>query len=223
MKILFAYAHTLQGKGTGANGFINEGKESRDLTDLVVDILKKQGHTVKVIGFIKSNNYLTELAKIANKEKFDLVIQIHFNANKTTLQPMGTEIFHYYTNSKMKEVATRINNNLGTIFKNRGVKTNKQMNGRDAWLRLNKNPALLIETCFVDSKKDTDIYNSNKHKIANLIATGITNTNLQENNNLTNSKKLYRVSVGSYNKDNAIKMKNELISKGYKDTFIMEV
>lgn len=223
MKLLFAYAHTLQGKGTGANGFINECKESRVLTDLVVDILKKQGHTVKTIGFIKSNNYLTELTKIANKEKFDLVIQIHFNANKTTLQPMGTEIFHYYTNEKMKEVATRINNNLGTIFKNRGVKTNKQMNGRDAWLRLNKNPALLIETCFVDSKKDTDIYNSNKNKIANLIAAGITNTKLQVNNNLTNSKKLYRVIVGSYNQDNAIKMKNELISKGYKDTFLMEV
>ena len=42
MKIAIVPGHTLSGKGTGATGYIDEGKENRILTDLIVKWLKKK-------------------------------------------------------------------------------------------------------------------------------------------------------------------------------------
>ena len=85
-------------------------------------------------------------------------------------------------------------------------------------------PAILIETCFVSNKADTDKYTSNREKIAKLIAEGIANQTIAENNNSSASstnKKLYAVCTGAYNYDNAKKMQQELINKGYKDTYLI--
>lgn len=227
MKILLAYAHTMSGEGTGAVDYINESVESRLITNMVATEIKKTKHTVEVIGLDKSNNYLTELTKIANKSNYDVVVQIHFNAYNRTHEKMGNEVFHWYSNIKMKNIATQVNQKLNTLYKSRGVKTNKDMNGRDAWLRLNKNPAILIETCFVDSKADTDTYKVNKNLTAKLIAEGITGESINSNpinpTPPTVDGKLFRVIVGAYNKDNAEKMQKELIEKGYKDTYLMGV
>ncbi|HBE9851525.1 TPA: cell wall hydrolase, partial [Clostridioides difficile] len=46
MKIAIVPGHTLTGKGTGATGYIDEGKENRILTDLIVKWLKQGGATV---------------------------------------------------------------------------------------------------------------------------------------------------------------------------------
>lgn len=227
MKILIAYAHTMTGEGTGAVGYINESKESRNLSDRVANLIKKTKHTVEVIGVDKSNSYLTVLSKIANKGNYDLVVQIHFNAFETTSKAMGNEVFHWYSNANMKNISTRVNQKLNTLYKSRGVKTNKDMNGRDAWLRLNKNPAILIETCFVDSKADTDTYKNNMDETARLIAEGLTGDTIGISvtppKEPTDNGKLFRVIVGAYNKENAENMKKELIEKGYKDTYLMGV
>ena len=85
------------------------------------------------------------------------------------------------------------------------------------------NPAILIETCFVSNKADTDKYKSNREKIAKLIAEGIANQTITENNtsNTSSTNKLYAVCTGAYNYDNAKKMQQELINKGYKDTYLI--
>ena len=41
MKVVIVPGHTLTGKGTGAVGYIDEGKENRVLTDLIVKWLKQ--------------------------------------------------------------------------------------------------------------------------------------------------------------------------------------
>ena len=46
MKIAIIPEHTLTGKGTGAVGYIDEGKENRILADLIVKWLKQGGATV---------------------------------------------------------------------------------------------------------------------------------------------------------------------------------
>lgn len=216
MKICLCYAHTLEGAGSGAIGYINESVESRNLTHLTANILKDMGHTVDIIGFNKSSNYLSELVKKANSKKYDLVVQIHFNAHKKVEGKMGTETYYYSTSQKGKNIANQINNKLSTLYKNRGIKEGNHL----YFIKNTKDTAILIECCFVDSLEDTNIYKNNKQKTAILIAEGITNQTYKPT--LTNNK-LYRVIVGSYNKENAEKMKKELITKGYKDTFIMEV
>ncbi|MCI0947877.1 N-acetylmuramoyl-L-alanine amidase [Clostridioides difficile] len=170
MKIAIVPGHTLSGKGTGATGYIDEGKENRILTDLIVKWLKQGGATVYTGKIDKSNNYLSEQCQIANKQDIDLAVQIHFNANNTTLNPMGTETIYKTNNGKI--YAERVNEKLATVFKNRGAKSD--VRGL-YWLNHTKAPAILIEVCFVDSKADTDYYIKNKNTVAKLIAEGILN------------------------------------------------
>ncbi|HBF8869901.1 TPA: N-acetylmuramoyl-L-alanine amidase, partial [Clostridioides difficile] len=178
MKIAIVPGHTLSGKGTGAIGYIDEGKENRILTDLIVKWLKQGGATVYTGKVDKSNNYLAEQCQIANKQNVDLAVQIHFNANKTTLNPMGTETIYKTNNGKV--YAERVNDKLATVFKNRGAKTDAR---GLYWLRNTKAPAILIEVCFVDSKADTDYYIKNKNTVAKLIAEGILNKNINNKEN----------------------------------------
>ncbi|EMJ5758845.1 N-acetylmuramoyl-L-alanine amidase [Clostridioides difficile] len=173
MKVALVPGHTLTGKGTGATGYIDEGKENRILTDLIVKWLKQGGATVYTGKVDKSNNYLAEQCQIANKQDIDLAVQIHFNANKTTLNAMGTETIYKTNNGKV--YAERVNEKLATIFKNRGAKLD--VRGL-YWLSHTKAPAILIEVCFVDSKTDTDYYTKNKNTVAKLIAEGILNKNI---------------------------------------------
>ncbi|HBH3119629.1 TPA: N-acetylmuramoyl-L-alanine amidase [Clostridioides difficile] len=173
MKIAIVPGHTLSGKGTGATGYIDEGKENRILTDLIVKWLKQGGATVYTGKVDKSSNYLAEQCQIANKQDVDLAVQIHFNANKITLNPMGTETIYKTNNGKV--YSERVNDKLATVFKNRGAKSD--VRGL-YWLSHTKAPAILIEVCFVDSKADTDYYIRHKDIVAKLIAEGILNKNI---------------------------------------------
>ncbi|MDY6615957.1 N-acetylmuramoyl-L-alanine amidase [Clostridioides difficile] len=173
MKIPIVPGHTLSGKGTGAVGYIDEGKENRILTDLIVKWLKQGGATVYTGKVDKSSNYLAEQCQIANKQDVDLAVQIHFNANKITLNPMGTETIYKTNNGKV--YSERVNDKLATVFKNRGAKSD--VRGL-YWLSHTKAPAILIEVCFVDSKADTDYYIRHKDIVAKLIAEGILNKNI---------------------------------------------
>ncbi|WP_413927132.1 N-acetylmuramoyl-L-alanine amidase [Clostridioides sp. ES-S-0145-01] len=94
MKIAIVPGHTLTGKGTRAVGYIDEGKENRILTDLIVKWLKQRGASVYTDKIDNSNNYLSEQYQIANKQDVDLAVQIHFNANSITLNTMGTETLY---------------------------------------------------------------------------------------------------------------------------------
>lgn len=167
MRVAIVPGHTMTGKGTGAVGYINESKENRILTDLIVKWLKQGGATVFYGKIDNSSNYLAEQVAIANKQSVDVSVQIHFNANRTTSSPVGTETL--YVSNSGKVFADRVTTKLGTVFKQRGSKKRTDL----YWLNGCKSPTILIETCFVDSKADTDIYNKDKDKVAKLIAEGI--------------------------------------------------
>ncbi|HBE9682747.1 TPA: N-acetylmuramoyl-L-alanine amidase, partial [Clostridioides difficile] len=153
--------------------YIDEGKENRILTDLIVKWLKQGGATVYTGKVDKSNNYLAEQCEIANRQNVDVAVQIHFNADHTTLNSMGTETIYKTNNGKI--YADRVNTKLATVFKNRGAKSD--VRGL-YWLSHTKAPAILIEVCFVDSKADTDYYIRHKDIVAKLIAEGILNKNI---------------------------------------------
>ena len=213
MDICIVAGHTISGKGTGAIGYINESNENRIVGKLVTDYIKKAGHNCDYYEINKSDSYLINQVNFANKKTYDVVVQIHFNANKTTLSPMGTETL--YKSSKGKAVAERVTNKLGLLYKQRGVKLRNDL----YWLNNTKSPAILIETCFVDSKSDTDKYIKNKETTAKLIAEGIIGKSIEDNSD--SSSKLYAVCITACEYNSAKKMQEELINKGYKDAYLI--
>ena len=220
MNLCIVAGHTTTGKGTGAVGYINESTENRILAKKVTEYIKKAGHNCDYYEVNKSDTYLKDQVNFANKKVYDLVVQIHFNAGSGT----GTETL--YRSASGKKYANQVNGKLSTMYKNRGIKHDINDVGRKLhWLTNTKYPAILIETCFVDSKADTDKYVNNKDATAKLIAEGIIGKDIIETNVTTNSKNddiLWAVCVGAYkDKNKADSIVEELKKKGYTSTYLI--
>ena len=173
------------------------------------------GHDAVYGEVNNSSSYLADQVAIANKSNYDLVVQIHFNAGGGT----GTETL--YKTEGGKKYAEQVTNQLGKMYKQRGVKKRTDL----YWLNKTKAPAILIECCFVDSKVDTDKYVANKAYTAKLIAQGIIGQEIVEKPleqpTGANNDTLYRVVIGTCTKANAEKLKADAIAKGFKDTFLV--
>ena len=210
MKILISSGHTSKGKGIGAIGYINESEENRILSKIVVKYLEFAGHNVDYYEVNEGKDYLAKQVAKANSKDYDLVVQIHFNAFKLTENAMGTETL--YVSESGKVWAEKVNDKLSTVFKSRGVKKAEGL----YWLKNTKPIAILIETCFVDSKHDTDTYKVNKEHVGKLIAEAINRKEIS-----MPSEVFYRVIAGSYsNKENAQKQIENLKKKGIDNAFI---
>lgn len=205
MKICVVAGHTMKGKGTGASKYINESTENRVVGKKVVEYLKKVGHEADYYEINEATDYLAKQVAFANKSKYDLVVQIHFNAGGGT----GTETL-YKTNSG-KKYAEQVTKSLGKLYKQRGVKLRNDL----YWLNKTSAPAILVEVCFVDSVVDTDLYNKNKDLTAKLIAEGIIGQEIIEKSvesNITDKK--YGVKVHSFtSKEKAQEFSNMLKEK----------
>lgn len=209
IKVLICSGHTEKGVGCGASGYINESKENRVVAKKVVEYLKLVGHEAEYYEVNEGSDYLQKQVAKANSKKYDLVVQIHFNAFKLTNESMGTET--YYLSDSGKVWAEKVNDKLSTVFKSRGVKKGTGL----YWLKNTKPIAILIETCFVDSKLDTDTYKVNKEHIGKLIAEAINQKEIKE------EQTFYRVVAGSYtDKKNAAAQIDFLKSKGINNAFI---
>ena len=214
MRVLISAGHTLEGKGIGAIGYINESEENRVLSKIIVEYLKLAGHEVDYHEVNKSNNHVSEQIAIANSKSYDLVVQIHFNAHKKTDESMGTETL--YVSNNGKAFADKVNAKLSTVFRNRGIKKRDDL----SWLTKTKSSSILIEVCFVDSKHDTDTYKVNKDLVGKLIAEGIHGKDIKASNEETTGI-FYRVVAGSYSKRENAEAQAELLrNKGINSVFI---
>ena len=199
MKILVMAGHSANGyKGSGAVGHLNESNETRRVAPKVVEYLKQLGVDATYIKLDKptSSSYLYDQVKLANsKGKFDVMVQIHFNAGSSDPNSNTTGTETYYRSSNAKPYSDRVNKKLATLFKDRGSRNNKP---NLYWLKNTTSPAILIELCFVDDKDDAKVYNNNFDKICKLIAEGLANKTLPTKTTTTSSTGKY--SNGSYNK-----------------------
>ena len=162
----------------------------------------------------ESNDHLSAQIIKANSKGYDLVVQIHFNAYRTTDSAMGTETL--YASSNGKVFAEKVNAKLSTVFKNRGVKVRTDL----SWLSKTKATSILVEVCFADSKYDTDTYKVNKDLVGKLIAEGIHGSDIKASNTETTDI-FYRVVAGSYSKRENAEAQVELLkSKGINSAFI---
>ena len=154
------------GSGTGANGFIDEGKETIILRDLIAENLKEMG-----IVAVKDDN-LTPLTKVvqwlrSKITKKDICIDIHFNAS-TNKSANGSEVFIPTINTSDEvELAEMFRRPLSKVFKDRGVSLeSKSYHGKIAMLSGFDCCNVLLEVCFVSNKTDADAYNLYKKELA---------------------------------------------------------
>ena len=220
MRINVSSGHNPDGKvACGAVGLLKESTEARRVTNEVVRLLKKQGHTVyncTCDNGTSQGDVLKRIVAKCNQHSVDLDVSIHFNAGasaqKKNGQTTGTEVLVYNDSSKAMAAAQRVAKQISALgFKNRGIKI------RDAlyFLRNTKSPAMLIECCFVDDGDDAALYDYKK--MAAAIVQGI--TGIKVNDTKTDQKqtqKIYKVQVGAYStRDAAQKVVDKLKKAGF--------
>lgn len=156
-------------KCRGAAGYLDEVDEDRKVKNKVIELLRKEGHTVYDCTDDIGATAIDNLKRIVNKcnAHCDVTIDvsIHLNAGGGT----GPEVWVY--SDKLYDVAERISSRIALTFglRDRGVKYSTGL----YVLKHTTAPALLVECCFVDSAQDKKVWNANK--CAKAIVEGILN------------------------------------------------
>ena len=157
----------------GAVGIKDEYVCMQELYKHTEAVLKKYGHIVINCNSncSNANSELSEGARKSNSNNADIFISLHMNALNGNAY--GTEAWVHSQGCRAEATAKRLVNNFATLgFYNRGVKYNAkyyEMKNIDA-------PNIIFETCFCDSQKDANIFDSASYeKMAYLIANAIDN------------------------------------------------
>ena len=158
MRIVVNAGHTKIGKGIGAYKYLNESREARRIAYHLLYLLAGTNHEVIPAVYDVSSNNLKEAVALSNNKCADLFISIHLNAG-------GGEGVECYTwKGEKLAIANNICTNIAALgYKNRGIKDGSTL----YVIKHTKAPAILVECCFVDNKKDTEKYNA--YKIAEAI------------------------------------------------------
>lgn len=212
MLICLDAGHAINGAvGASGQGY-KEEVETRRIVAHLERKLNALGHSVVICSCDNENNANRQLEKIVNKANSvnaDLFISIHLNSYSSS-SAQGVETFSFSDSGASHIYATKVQNEMVKLgYTNRGK---KQANFYV--LRKTKAPAILVECGFITSPVDMKIYNP--ETIADKIVYGVTGKLPSEQT----KNIFYRVFSGSFkNKENALKLQNELRAKGY-DSFI---
>jgi len=166
MKIVLSSGH---GKYIrGASGILDEVNEARKVVEAVAERLR--GLNVDTVTYHDdvSTTQSENLERIVDYHNaqgpHDLDISVHFNAYTETSSPMGTECLYVSQYDLADNISSTIAAVSGLI--DRGPKLRDDL----YFLNNTNEPAILIETCFVDSEADAKIYNANFDRICWAIA-----------------------------------------------------
>lgn len=154
-------------KSTGAAGYLNEMAEDRKIGAALIAELEARGHSVvNVTPGDSEAESLSGRARRANDAGCGFFVSIHLNAGGGT----GTEVYTA-SNSGAKSQAAAASAAVASVLglKDRGHKT-----ANFTVLVKTSMPAILVETCFVDTSVDAEAYRAcTPEKIAAAIADGI--------------------------------------------------
>ena len=202
------------GHGGEDPGAVHEGRKEKDdnlkLTLAVGKILEDNG--ADVVYTRTEDVYQTpfEKAKLANEDGVDYFISFHRNSSPEPEQYEGAEVLVYDKKGIKYDMAENILGALGEAgFKELGVKARPGL----VVLRRTKMPALLIETGFINSKRDNELFDTRFSEIAKGIANAILGTLDEET---VKGPVYYRVQTGVFRKrENADRMLYSLNDEGY--------
>ena len=185
MKFAIDIGHNAPNKDTGARGIRLEDELTLSVGKRLIEILRENGHYVIETCPPKSSSLggsLRHRVAIANSSAADIFVSIHFNAFNR--RAYGSEVF------ALSSVGAAIGRSiLDEIVKlgycNRGVKR-----APFYVLKHTSMPAVLVECCFCDSKKDMDLFDPDLMAIA--IASGLIGEAPEVKNKLRTLKVKFR-------------------------------
>jgi N-acetylmuramoyl-L-alanine amidase len=157
--------------GTGAVGLIDEVTEARKVVQRISEIFKQ--HRIEHVTVVdqQSKNVrenLTYLIKEHQKHKATTNVSIHFNAVSGGVREseIGCEVLYAHRN--MESLAAKLSAAISKAgnLKDRGAKLRQDLR----WLNAFSINGVLIEVCFVNSKKDVENYKQNFNQICWAIA-----------------------------------------------------
>ena len=202
------------GHGGNDPGAVYKGRrEKDDNLALAMDVgrlLSENG--IEVLYTRTTDDYISpfERAKLANEAKVDYFISFHRNSSPEVNQYNGVEVLVYDKSGIKYEMAQNIVGALGELgFREIGVQARPGL----VVLRKTKMPALLIETGFINSEKDNQLFDEKFEEIARSIADAILGTLDEET---VDAPLYYRVQTGAFrNRENADRMLYQLTDQGF--------
>lgn len=185
------------GHGGTEPGAVFEGRQEKDdnlrLALAVGQILENNGVDV---AFTRTEDvYDTPLqkAQIANREGGDFLISFHRNSSPVANQYSGVESLVYNMAGEKVDLANNINEALEQVgFRNLGVKERPGL----VILRRSQMPAVLVETGFLNTEADNELFDQQFDAVAQAIANGILQTLVE--NSVQAQEKYYRVQTGAF-------------------------
>lgn len=156
------------GNGTGASSLVDEVKESRRIAQhvkAILDLHKVPNKLYEDTVSKSQKDNVNHLISYHNKENGALIVSYHLNASGgVTNVGIGTEVCYKSQGLLAKKLSDAIA--AAGEFKNRGAKYRDNI----GVLARTKNPSVLLETFFVNSNEDVELYNKNFDKICFAIA-----------------------------------------------------
>lgn len=245
MKIGFISGHSDLKAGASGNGY----QEHLVVRDIANECIRYARETYEGTFMIDNNNQHSGGGEedFIIKNKLDYFMSIHLNS--ATASANGSEIIvncREKTTGIEDKILSRLNKEIG--FKNRGVKRRKAggewitgTQNVDDYYGILRQPmkngihGSIIEICFVSNTDDMKKLMTNKDKIVKIIVDSIcegfglkkkasTNTPIETpvETPIATQTKLYRTVIFTGSYENAVKMKNEAMLKGFNDAFIIE-
>lgn len=202
------------GHGGSDPGAVYGGRQEKDdalrLTMAVGKILEQHG--VDVVYTRTSDVYQTpfEKARLANASGADYFISFHRNSSPMVNQYNGVEVLVYDKSGIKYDMAENILGALGEIgFREIGVKERPGL----VVLRRTVMPALLVETGFINSDADNQLYDEKEKEIAESIAEAVLGTLDRET---VEAPLYYRVQIGAFrNRENAERLLYQAQDRGF--------
>jgi N-acetylmuramoyl-L-alanine amidase len=179
MHVVISSGHGLKVRGAAGPPpwGLDEVNEARKVVERTADYLRQVG--VEVATYhddvsTSQNENLQRIVDFHNSKARDLDVSVHFNAYQVTSKPMGTECLFVTQESLAGRVAEAISE--AGDFLDRGPKYRSDL----FFLNNTAEPAILIETCFVDSQADAALYRAEFEAICAAIAEAISGQTIDE-------------------------------------------
>jgi N-acetylmuramoyl-L-alanine amidase len=202
------------GHGGFDNGAQYDGRREKDdnlaLALEVGERLSEDGYEVIYTRTEDVYDSPGQKARIANLSGGDVFLSFHRNSSPNPNTYAGVETLVYEDEGVVSDLARNINRQLaGVGFQDLGVRERKDL----VVLKRTQMPAVLVETGFLNTDTDNDLFDSQFAQIADAIAEGIEEA-LGENREKFQGN--YSVQVGLYRSfERAQFVLMEAVEKGY--------
>lgn len=180
--------------------------------------LERHGITVLCSRILDEDDPVNQEVKEANSSKADIAISFHVNAGGGD----GFEAYYYPSSKEGKKLASLCEKHVRDLGQNsRGIKETSTFR----FIKATTMPSVLVESFFIDNKKDLAIGDSISKQQAFGIAYAkaiIEYFGIAYKKVNSYDKKVYKVQVGAYNdKTNAELMRNKLKEKGFEAVIVI--